>query len=477
VTMKWALSRKNAWERTPRWVKGALAPLLQRLPVERCLGQAFRRHLAFLRQAQWWSADEARAHQLEEVRRICRHALAASPFYRQHFAGAGFDPRDLRSLDDLRRLPTIDKDTVIEHLHAMCTVPADAPGVDYVTTGGTGGVPFGFYINAQRSSVEYAHLVAGWERAGYRLGTPLAVFRGRVVQENGRGFRHEHDPLLRHHYYSGFHLSDVTMAAYLAHVATLGPCFLHVYPSSAVTLARFLRRTRTPAPTNVRGILAESEILYPDQRRLLGDIFQCPVFSSYGHSEKLVAAAGCEQTAHYHVWPTYGHCELVDAAGQAVTTPGQRGEIVGTGFINTVVPFIRYRTGDRATYVGDHCVACGRAHLLLDDIRGHRVQEVLVAGDGHLISWTALNMHDDTFDRVLQFQFVQEVAGTARLRLVPAADFSPDDEARVRARLVRKLDGQVNFTIERCNEIARSPRGKAIYIDQRIANVSPADTD
>ncbi len=38
--------------------------------------------------------------------------------------------------------------------------------------------------------------------------------------------------ILRHHYYSSFHLSDENMERYLRHIASIGSCFLHVYPSN-----------------------------------------------------------------------------------------------------------------------------------------------------------------------------------------------------------------------------------------------------
>jgi phenylacetate-CoA ligase len=147
---------------------------------------------------------------------------------------------------------------------------------------------------------------------------------------------------------------------------------------------------------------------------------------------------------------------------------GRRGEIVGTGFINTVVPFIRYRTGDYATYVGDHCEACGRQHTIIRDIRGHRTQEMLIAADGSEISWTALNMHDDTFLHVRQFQFRQDRPGRAVLRVVPADGFGDVDRQRIGQRLLTKLVGRIEFTIECTDRIRLSPRGKAVYVDQRI---------
>ena len=134
-----------------------------------------------------------------------------------------------------------------------------------------------------------------------------------------------------------------------------------------------------------------------------------------------------------------------------------------------MMPFIRYRTGDWATYLGDRCRECGREHAIIRDIRGHRIQEVLIAADGSEISWTALNMHDDTFLRVRQFQFIQEKPGKAVLRVIPAAGFSQEDSARIQKNLGYKLDGRITFDIKLVDSIELSPRGKAIYVDQRIS--------
>jgi phenylacetate-CoA ligase len=350
----------------------------------------------------------------------------------------------------------------------MYTIAPTSAQVDYVSTGGTSGAPLQFYIGADRSSVEYAYLIASWQRAGYRPGVPLAVFRGRIVPPDASGLRHEYDRLLKHHYYSNFHMTDGQMQRYLGHVGDIGPCFLHVYPSAIEALARFVVRAGISAPRNIRGIIAESEIVYPEQRALAESVFGCRYFSSYGMTEKVVAAAECESSSHYHVWPTYGYFELLDESGAPVRTPGDRGEIVGTGYINSVVPFIRYRTGDYATYVAHRCEGCGREHPVIKDIRGHRVQESLVASDGALISWTSLNMHDDTFERVLRFQFVQVVPGKAHLKVIPGVGFGAADGERIQRNLGLKLDGRLEFVIETVDSIELSRTGKVIYVDQRV---------
>jgi phenylacetate-CoA ligase len=469
MPMRRAISKKNIWESVPQWLKRELAQMFEMVLPERFLGRRYRANSTFVHDAQWWPAERAHEYQLNKLRDILRRAHRETRFYSRRFDSIGFNPEDLGSLEDVRHLPTIDKGVLIDNLADMCSERTGRRGVDYGATAGTSGTPLQFYINADRSAIEYSYLVASWERAGYRLGMPMAVLRGRVVRPDRNGLRHEYDPILRHHYYSGFHMSDENMARYLDHIATIGACFLHVYPSSVAALARFVGRSGKPVPKNIRGIIAESEIVYPEQRTMVEETFGCRYFSCYGHSEKLVLAAECEHSADYHVWPTYGYFELLDDEGHPVTTPGQRGEIVGTGFINRVMPFIRYRTGDWATRVGDRCEACGREHTIIRDIRGHRTQEVLIASDGSEIPWTALNMHDDTFIHVRQFQFLQETRGKAVLRIVPAGRFDEEDVARIYRNLGRKLDGRLTFTIEVVEAIPLSARGKAIYVDQRIA--------
>ncbi|MCX5673856.1 MAG: phenylacetate--CoA ligase family protein [Planctomycetota bacterium] len=475
--MKRALSRKNLWDATPQAVKAVLGRALSVFPPAVLLGSRFRRHFRFVEEAQWWPAERAREYQLKAVREICNLAYAQTPYYHRMFDAVGLRPNDLKSLDDLRALPTMDKHTVREHLDEMCAKPVTDPSVDYVSTGGSGGIPLYFYIGRERSYIEYAYLVSSWGRAGYRLGVPLAVLRGRVIRPDANGLYHEYDPLLRHHHYSNFHMTDENMQRYTEHMRGIGPCYLHMYPSSAVILARFLRRRGGKVPGNILGILAGSENVVADHRRYVEETFGVRYYSWYGHSEKLVLGAECEHSADYHVWPTYGYFELLDDEGKPVTQPGQRGEIVGTGFINKVVPFIRYRTGDYATYVADHCEACGRQHPILRDVEGRSPSGALVAADGSLIAMTAINVHDDTFTNVRQFQFYQDTPGEAVLRIVPATGFGDADAERIKRSLRPKLDGRISFVIQLVDALPLSPRGKAIYVDQKIPSLMTTDKE
>lgn len=453
---------------SPAPLKAIVGAVFGVVPVPVLLGRQYRNSRKFVGDAQWWSQDRSLEYQTEQLRRICTLAYEKTNYYRTRFDREGIHPSIINYPEDMRKFPTIDKSTLREHGMDMMTVPSNSGGMDYVATGGSSGEPLRFYINAERSSVEYAHLVASWQRVGYELDIPQAVIRGQIVTQDRDGLWHDYDPILRRHYYSNFHMTDENMARYVEHIRSLGPCFLHVYPSSVSALTRFIDREHVEPPSNVRGVLSGSETIYPEDRAMVERVWGIRYFSWYGHSEKLVLASECEHSSDYHVWPTYGYFELLDDDGHRITTPGQRGEIVGTGFINTVTPFIRYRTGDYATYVADRCEACGRQHPVIRDIEGRWPSGALVTRDLDLVSMTALNVHDDTFENVKRYQFYQDTPGQAVVRVVPRTSYGENDTKKIIKTLTRRLNDRVSLTVEILDDIPLTPRGKAVWVDQRL---------
>ena len=177
-------------------------------------------------------------------------------------------------------------------------------------------------------------------------------------------------------------------------------------------------------------------------------------------------AAMCEHSDAYHVWPFYGYTEVLDALN-GPTPEGQIGELVGTSFWGLATPFIRYRTMDMAQ-VGPHgCEACGRAFPLLNRIEG-RLQEVILTGSGRYVSMTAINMHDDIFDGLRQFQFYQDTPGQVVFRFVPRRPLSPSELQRLRDRLTPKLGIDTQLELVAVEEIPKTRSGKLRFLDQRL---------
>jgi phenylacetate-CoA ligase len=444
-----------------------LGKVLSKMPLPLLLGADFRRWYKFALEADRWSAERIREYQLVQLRRIVTLAYERTAFYRESFENVGFQPGDLKRPEDLRALPTIDKTIVRENWERMLTLPIDDRTVDLVTTGGTSGEPMRFYMSSARHGPEFAHLTACWSRVGYRPGDEVAVLRGKLITRPVGGMYYQRDPLLRHHYYSTFHMSPDDLRAYVTHIQNVQPRFLHAYPSSLYALAKFMVAENISFPESIDAVLLESEPIMTHQRELVEKRMGLRMFASYGHSEKLIMAAECERSSAYHVLPSYGYCEVIDPGG-GPAAEGVLGEVTGTGFINDVMPFIRYRTGDAATVGAGTCTSCGREHQLLESIQGRWGKEFLICRDGQtLISMTSLNLHDDTFDGIARFQFVQDEPGKATLNLVRVKETGDPDPARFQRHFEPKLAHGVDLKIAFVAEIPLTRMGKQPMILQR----------
>lgn len=145
--------------------------------------------------------------------------------------------------------------------------------------------------------------------------------------------------------------------------------------------------------------------------------FSCRIFNHYGQFEQVALAGTCEHSDFLHVLPQYSYVELLDQEGMHVTTPGMVGEIVGTAYLMDATCFFRYQTNDFAVYAGDHCPYCARPYPLWKRIQGRR-QDFIVTKNRRLISLTAMNMHDDIFRDIQQFQYYQDTPGLVVLRYI-----------------------------------------------------------
>ena len=173
-------------------------------------------------------------------------------------------------------------------------------------------------------------------------------------------------------------------------------------------LRPILKDTERSFPA-LKGILCSSEHLY-DFQESFSRVFGVRVFSHYRHYEMAGLAGFCEFEDTYHVLPQYGYVELLGEDGQPIAKPGQIGEIVTTSFIMHATPFVRYKTKDLAMLKGWACSSCGRPYQIWERIEG-RLQELIITGSGRYVSTSMLNMHDEFYDHITQFQFHQKNKG------------------------------------------------------------------
>jgi len=435
-------------------------------PRDMLYGSRFRRVRATLAATERRSPEDLAAWQNARLAEMVRLAYERVPHYRIAMEARGIRPEHIRTVADLPILPLLTKEDVRRDPDALLARGVPAARRERVSTGGTSGAPLSLWIDRGRSSTEWAFMTWQWGAAGYRLGARRAVLRGQHVRGAARGRLHEWNPLLDELTLSTFHLQAETLPAYLETMARYRVEFLHAYPSSADRLAALLEEQPSLARPRFAAVLVGSENLYPEQRERIERVFGCRLLSWYGHSEKCLLGAGCESSNDYHLFPQYGVLEVVDDDGQPVG-PGGTGRIVGTGFVNQVMPFLRYATDDVGTLAEGPC-ACGRSYPRLAAIEGRSSTERLYGLGGRSFSLGAINSHADVFRRVRRFQFVQERPGEALLRVEPAKTFTADDARKLGEEYERRAAGSIRFRVEVVEALPLTGRGKFKFVDQRF---------
>ena len=394
------------------------------------------------------------SYQEKKLKEIFTVAVQNTDFYRQKF--------NIGSSLSIDVFPLIDKKTMQLQLESFV---ANKSKCDYVTTGGTSGTPFGFYIDKSRKGREWFFITDLWSRVGFDVKkSHRAVLRNHSLPQNKLV---RHNSFLREYIFSNFNLDDNYMAVIVRYLKEFEIEFIHAYPSAAYHLCTYLKSRNIKLPV-LKAFLCSSENVLDHQRELIEKELNIRMFSFYGHSEKLVLAGECEYSGYYHADPFYGFMELIDDHGTHITVPGQVGEIVGTGFANTVMPFIRYKTGDSAEFVGDQCPHCGRQGIIIKNVVGRWQGEKVFSTTGSFITTTALNMHSDVYENITDFQYYQKYFGKLTVKVVAGKFFSDKDIIRIKSTLSSKLGPDFDVSVQCVDEIEYTKNRKYKLLVQEI---------
>lgn len=119
------------------------------------------------------------------------------------------------------------------------------------------------------------------------------------------------------------------------------PAVLYGYPSDI----RRLMAELEPKELQLKLIITNSEQSSPSERKRMSDHFGCPVRDEYS-TEELTRIALEMPDGHYYAHEDSVYLEVLDPKTRQPAPDGQWGEVVATGLLNKVMPFVRYSTGD-----------------------------------------------------------------------------------------------------------------------------------
>lgn len=304
------------------------------------------------------SYEELAEIQLRGLQWTVNHAYKGSPFYRLKLDEAGVKPEQIKSLDDLKRLPFVtSKDLAEGYPFPMLSVPMSEVVRIHASSGTTGKRKVLCYT--QKDIDDWAHFFARcYEMADLTAEDRVQICVGYGVWTAGVGFQLGCERFGALAIPAGPGNLDMQMEFLLDFQSTVMCCTASMGLLLAEAVERKGLRDKLSLKKIIYGSERASDAMRTRIKALLGltDMYDIP-----GMTELYGPGTGLECSAHdgMHYWADYYILEILDPETLEPVPPGEIGEMVVTTLKKEAVPLIRYRTRDLTALKPDPC-SCGR---------------------------------------------------------------------------------------------------------------------
>ncbi|HZO90068.1 MAG TPA: hypothetical protein VFB38_17195 [Chthonomonadaceae bacterium] len=445
--------------RMPFFVQNALCNVQGWKNERQRYGRAFP---ALLREAEervGWPQEQMIAFRDRRLRAFVQHCARTVPYYQRLFQKLCIGPEEIRTLEDLQRLPILTKDEVRAHSQELISQAVPERERIWMHTSGTTGGGLRFPTTAQSLREVYAACWRYRRWHGLERGTWGAFFAGRslvpLTQSQPPFWRI--NAVGRQILFSGYHMSPNNLPAYVAELRRRRPPWLHGYPSLLALLAAYLLDTGQDLGYPVRWITLASESLLPQQAEQMRLAFGVTPRQHYHMTESVAHASECEYGA-LHVDEDFAAVEFVPNAD------GANFKVIGTNFTNLAFPLLRYEVQDHVT-LGEVACPCGRPGRILADVDGRREDYVLLKNGARL---GRLDHIFKDMVHVREAQIVQRQRGQMILRIVRGSGYTQADEARLLEETRRRVGADMDLLVEYSESLPRSRSGKLRFVLSEI---------
>ena len=384
--------------------------------------------------------EQLRALQSEKLVKQVKHVWENCPPYRKKMEEKGVSPADIKSIDDLHKLPFVTKDDLREgYPYSMLSVPLSECVRIQSTSGTTGRRVIAYYTQKD---------VDLWEDCCARAITAVGGTKEDVVQvcygyglfTGGPGLNggsHKVGALT-------LPMSSGNTERQIQFMMDLKSTILCCTPSYAAYLGEALKEAGyKPQDNALKAGIFGAEPWTEEMRHDIEASLGIKAYDIYGLTETSGPGVSfeCEAQAGMHINEDHFLAEIIDPDTGEVLPEGSRGELVFTSLDKEAFPLLRYRTRDICVLNRTPC-SCGRTHVRMskpmgrsDDmmiIRGVNVFpsqiETVLLNEGYAPNYQIVvdrSKNNDTLDVYVELspeQFTDTVSGiTAREKALAAA--------------------------------------------------------
>jgi phenylacetate-CoA ligase len=324
------------------------------------------------------SSNGIKEMQSARLKAIVKHVYESNASYRLLFAQAGVKPDDIRTADDIVKLPMTNKDILRESYPlGLSCVPREKIAEMHMSSGSTGTPVVMPYT--ENDLMQWAECMARCYRmAGAKPGdatqiTPLfGLFNG--------GFGMYHGARAAGLFVIPAGPGNTARQIRLA--KDLKTRVFTAVVSYGVRLMEILEEQDETLPDLQIGIFG-AEAFSDSMKKKISEGLNIDVFDIYGMTESGgVGTLGMDCPAHdgLHVWEDQYIIEIIDPKTGETVADGEEGELVFTSLTREALPMIRFRTADLTRIISRDTCECGRTHLKIAPITGRRDDMLIVKG-------------------------------------------------------------------------------------------------
>jgi phenylacetate-CoA ligase len=361
-----------------------------------------------------WNEEKLREYQLRRLRQIINYAYTYVPFYHRKFKSAGVSPGEIRTLEDLARVPITKKDELRrQRQESLVSQEFLKSSLRVVTTSGSTGKPFRICMTGAEDDWRKAIYMRANVCCGQRLRDKWIVIVGPNHFSNVTRLQR----ILRIYTRTCISVFE-DVATQFSLVRSLKPNVLDGYSSSMLMLAREMEKSGHK-DLNPRVVFGNAEVITDASQKYIEEVFQAPYYDQYGCAEFNRTAWQCPEKIGYHMDEDSVIAQFVDEDGHEVSS-GKRGEIIYTSLFSFAMPFIRYQVGDLGVPSDEKC-PCGRILPLMKMVEG-RKDSLIVLPDGQTLSprvFTVATSMYKHYGSIEQFRIIQKKVDLLEILIKP----------------------------------------------------------
>ncbi len=318
---------------------------------------------------------ELQALQFKHLKTLVYRLYSFSPFYQARMKAANVHPDDIRSLDDIVKLPYMYKKDLRDNYPDKLFVGSQDELVRYHVSSGTTGKPT--VVGYTQNDLNH------WATSVARALSSIGLGRKDVIQVS-YGYGLFTGGLGIH--YGAERIGATVVPASVGNterqielIQDLKVTTICCTPSYMLHLAETANKmgVELAKDTRLRTAVLGAEPWSEKMRRRIQEMTGIRAYDIYGTSELSGPMfTECTEQNGIHIWGDLAYVEVLDPQTGEQLGPGEKGELVITMLQKEALPIIRYRVGDITSYDDSVC-ACGRAHVRISRITG-RVDDMLI---------------------------------------------------------------------------------------------------